>query len=227
MTTHILVVQDDAARTGPIAPALDAAGYRVTTIADGQAAIVRSDDLDPDLILLDLGLPDIGGSEIVQNIRMRSDVPIILISGRDQEGEKIAAIDEGADDFLTAPFEIGELLARIRVSERRRARAIAAMASFQSGRLAIDFRRRQVVVDGESVRLSPKEYALLALLACSAGEVVGHRRLLAAGWGQGATDTQYLRVYIGLLRQKVEEDPADPRLILTEPGIGYRLASAH
>lgn len=224
MTIHVLLVQDDAALAAGVAPVLDAAGFRVTRVGDGQEAIAGAGDLDPDVILLGLGLPDIGGGEVVHHIRQRSDVPIILMSGRDQEGEKIAALDEGADDFVTTPFDPGELLARIRVSERRRARATAAPASFGNGRLRVDVRQRRVVVEGERVRLSPKEFALLAVLIGHAGEPVGHRRLLAAGWGPAATDTQYLRVYIGLLRQKIEEDPADPRLILTEPGTGYRLA---
>ena len=224
MTIHVLVVQDDADQMAVLMPALDAAGYRVTAVTDGEGAIRRAGDLEPDVILLDLDLPDIGGKGVVEHLRMRSDVPIIVMSAGGREGEQIAALDEGADDFVTTPFDPGELLTRIRASERRRMRLLSSPVMFESGRLKIDFRRRRVIVDGDSVRLSPKEYALLTLLACHAGEVVGHRRLLAAGWGAAAADTQYLRVYIGLLRQKIEEDPADPRLILTEPGIGYSLA---
>jgi two-component system KDP operon response regulator KdpE len=153
-------------------------------------------------------------------------VPIIVISARHQEAEKIAALDAGADDYVDKPFEIGELMARIRAAVRRKSSLMAEPAQYSAGELAIDFAARRVTLAGEPVKLSPKEYDLLRTLALSAGQVVTHKRLLAAGWGEGAADTQYLRVYIGLLRQKIEEDPGDPRLLLTEPGVGYRLIAS-
>lgn len=179
----------------------------------------------PDVILLDLGLPDIDGKQVIAILRSTGDTPIIVISARHQEAEKIAALDEGADDYVDKPFEIGELMARIRVALRRRP-GLADTGHFRSGPLSIDFDKRMVRIEGETVRLSPKEYALLVTLARSGGQVVTHKRLLAAGWANDAADTQYLRVYVGLLRQKIEADPADPQLLLTEPGVGYRLVVA-
>lgn len=221
MTAHILLVGDE-----PALPArLAAAGYRVTMAPDSRAAIGSARRAAPDVVLLDLERLGMDGRAIVQAIRMESDAPMILLSARGREAEKVAALEEGADDYVDAPFEDGELITRLRLAEWRRLRhRPAGPDGFTAGRLFIDFAARRVSVDGRRIRLSPKEYALLRLLARSAGAVVEHRALLAAGWGPSATDTQYLRVYVGMLRQKIEEDPADPRLILTEPGIGYRLA---
>jgi two-component system KDP operon response regulator KdpE len=225
LTAHVLLVDDEPALAAVLEPVLGAAGYRVTIATDARGAIRLAREIEPDIVLLDLGLPDLDGKEVIHQIRNRSDVPIIVISARHQEGEKIAALDEGADDYVNKPFEIGELLARIRVSERRRTRAFANASTYAAGGLTVDFPSRRVSLGDEPVRLSPKEYDLLQLLAHYAGQVVTHKRLLAAGWGPGATDTQYLRVYVGLLRQKIEEDPSDPKLLLTEPGVGYRLVS--
>jgi len=168
-------------------------------------------------------LPDIDGKSLLQRIRLDQDVPIIVVSARHQEAEKIAALDEGADDYVNKPFEIGELMARIRAAVRRHSLSKADASTYSAGGLTIDFPTRRVTLSGEPVKLSPKEYDLLQTLARKAGQVVTHKRLLAAGWGAEATDTQYLRVYIGLLRQKIEQDPSDPCLLLTEPGVGYRL----
>ncbi|AYJ86792.1 DNA-binding response regulator [Sphingomonas paeninsulae] len=220
---HILIVDDEPSLLAVLEPVLCAAGYRVTTAINGRAALVADDTYAPDLILLDLGLPDLDGKKIIQRLRLRRDVPIIVISARHQESEKIAALDEGADDYVDKPFEIGELMARIRASFRRRSAMNAETNNYQAGPLAIDYASSLVTIDGQTVKLSPKEHDLLVTLARSAGQVVTHKRLLAAGWPDGTADTQYLRVYIGLLRQKIEEDPGDPRLILTEPGVGYRL----
>ena len=220
---HILLIDDEAALTGVLRPVLTAAGHAVTVAATAAEGITGVDELDPDVILLDLGLPDADGKTVIRALRIKRDTPIIVISARHQEGEKIAALDEGADDYVDKPFDIGELMARIRVALRR-ARGTEAATRYQAGPLAIDFEMRQVTLDGETLRLSPKEYDLLLALARHAGRVVTHRRLLAAGWGADSADTQYLRVYIGLLRQKIESDPGDPRLLLTEPGVGYRLA---
>ena len=220
---HILLIDDEAALTGVLRPVLTAAGHAVTVAATAAEGITGVDELDPDVILLDLGLPDADGKTVIRALRIKRDTPIIVISARHQEGEKIAALDEGADDYVDKPFDIGELMARIRVALRR-TRGTEAATRYQAGPLAIDFEMRQVTLDGETLRLSPKEYDLLLALARHAGRVVTHRRLLAAGWGADSADTQYLRVYIGLLRQKIESDPGDPKLLLTEPGVGYRLA---
>ena len=220
---HILLIDDEAALTGVLRPVLTAAGHAVTVAATAAEGITGVDELDPDVILLDLGLPDADGKTVIRALRIKRDTPIIVISARHQEGEKIAALDEGADDYVDKPFDIGELMARIRVALRR-TRGTEAATRYQAGPLAIDFEMRQVTLDGETLRLSPKEYDLLLALARHAGRVVTHKRLLAAGWGADSADTQYLRVYIGLLRQKIESDPGDPKLLLTEPGVGYRLA---
>ena len=220
---HILLVDDEVALTGVLRPVLCAAGHEVTIAASGGEAVRQADLLLPDVILLDLGLPDQDGKAVIHTIRIKHDIPIIVISARHQESEKIAALDEGADDYVDKPFEIGELMARIRVVLRRKPGAEAA-TRYRSGPLSIDFETRQVELGGEALKLSPKEYDLLLALARNAGRVVTHKRLLAAGWGADSADTQYLRVYMGLLRQKIEEDPSDPRLLLTESGVGYRIA---
>lgn len=220
MTAHILLVGDEPA----LSALLGAAGYRVTIVAEPDQAAASALDIQPDIVLLDCALADLDARALVHAIRQESDVPIIILSGRDREEEKIAALDEGADDYVDMPCDKREILSRIRVAERRRGRLPATPGPFKAGALAIDFGSRRVTVAGRTVRLSPKEYALLRVLARQAGDVVGHRRLLAAGWGPAAADTQYLRVYIGLLRQKIEDDPSDPQIVLTEPGIGYRLA---
>ncbi len=225
MTDHILVVDDEPSLIGVLEPVLRATGYKVTSATTGRRALDLVDKMEPDVILLDLGLPDMDGKEVICSIREQSDIPIIIISARHQEAEKIAALDEGADDNVNKPFEIGELMARIRAALRRRSNQRTGNKVYKSGLLEIDFPARRVMLGSEPVKLSPKEYDLLTVLARSAGQVVTHKRLLAAGWGQEATDTQYLRVYIGLLRQKIEEDPSDPRLLLTESGVGYRLVA--
>ncbi|HLL21205.1 MAG TPA: response regulator transcription factor [Kofleriaceae bacterium] len=220
---RILLVDDEPSLVSVLRPVLTAAGYEVDVATTGSDAI-RDVTSEPDVLLLDLGLPDIDGKEVISAVRKTSDVPIIVISARHQEAEKIAALDEGGDDFVSKPFEIGELMARVRAAIRRRTNAREQVTRFEVADLVIDLAWRRVTLMGETIRLSPKEYALLSELAQSAGQVVTHKRLLAAGWGSGATDMQYLRVYIGLLRQKIEEDPAEPRYILTESGVGYRLA---
>ena len=225
-SAHILIVDDEPSLIAVLEPVLGAAGYSVTTAMNGGGALAGIESGEPDVILLDLGLPDMDGKDVISAIRMRSDVPVIVISARHQEAEKIAALDEGADDYVDKPFEIGELMARIRAAVRRHSNLRTDVTTCTTGPLVIDFPARQVTLAGETVKLSPKEYDLLQALARNAGQVVTHKRLLAAGWGMDATDTQYLRVYIGLLRQKIEGDPADPQLLLTEPGVGYRLVAA-
>jgi len=220
---QILLVDDEPGIVASLRPALKAAGLEVKVARDGAEAIASITLDENDIILLDLGLPDMDGKDVIRRIRDSTSAPIIVISARHQESEKIAALDVGADDYIDKPFALGELLARIRVALRRAERKVARPTSFESPDLAIDFANRSVTLRGEALKLSPKEYNLLVTLAESAGQVVTQRRLLAAGWGRSDTDTQYLRTYIGLLRNKVELNPSDPQLIQTEPGVGYRL----
>lgn len=221
---RLLYVEDNARLAENTSASLRRSGFVVDAVTTGEDALHAARSYAYDAIVLDLGLPDIDGKQVIGRIRASSDVPIIVVSARHQEGEKIAALDEGADDYVNKPFEIGELMARVRAALRRRDSVQRKPAEFRAGPLAINMPARRVTLSGEVIKLSPKEYALLTTLAESAGQVVTHKRLLAAGWGDGAADTQYLRVYMGLLRQKLEEDPAEPRLILTEAGVGYRLA---
>lgn len=223
MIGHVLLVDDEPALVSVLQPVLRAEGCAVTVANDGNGAISGVIAHDPDVVLLDLGLPDMDGKAVIRTIRDSSRVPIIVISARHQETEKIAALDEGADDYVNKPFEIGELMARIRAAVRRAKVSQTNGAVFESGPLRIDFAARTVMLMGQQVKLSPKEYLLLHALARNAGQVVTHKRLLAAGWGTEKTDAQYLRIYIGLLRQKIEADPSDPELVVTEPGVGYRL----
>lgn len=220
----ILVVDDEPSLVAVLKPVLEAEGYDVRIAVDGATALATVARSGVDVVLLDLGLPDMDGKQVIARLRQTSDVPIIVVSARHQEAEKIAALDEGADDYVNKPFEIGELMARVRAALRRRQTVERRPVELRTGPLAINLPARRVTLSGEVIKLSPKEYALLTTLAESVGQVVTHKRLLAAGWGDGAADTQYLRVYMGLLRQKLEEDAAEPRLILTEAGVGYRLA---
>ncbi|WP_068080017.1 response regulator transcription factor [Novosphingobium rosa] len=220
---HILLVDDEPAIVNALRPVLKAVGHAVTVASDGTAALASFALEEPDVVLLDLGLPDMDGKDVIRAIRATSTTPIIVISARHQEGEKIAALDEGADDYVDKPFVLGELLARVRSSLRRREALVKPLETFDAAPLHIDFATRVVTLRGETLRLSPKEYNLLRTLAQSAGQVVTQRRLLAAGWGRSEADPQYLRVYMGMLRQKLEENPSEPTLIVTEPGVGYRL----
>lgn len=220
----ILVIDDEPQMHRFLKPALEAAGYaveRADTAAEGlRLAAARA----PDAVLLDLGLPDLDGQDVLKRLRAFSSVPVIVLSARDRESEKIAALDSGADDYVEKPFGVGELLARIRAAMRHRLAEQGHGTVFESGPLAIDFERRLVRAEGETVALSPREYALLDLLARNAGRVMTHRQLLTAVWGPAhTTDLQYLRVYVGHLRQKL--GPAG-RLLVTEPGVGYRLEEA-
>jgi len=222
----ILVIEDEAPLRRYLRATLQAFGYRVeeaATGAEGRNLLVR---LDPAVVLLDLGLPDGDGLELAREIRGWSRVPIIIVSARGKEEDKIAALDLGADDYLTKPFGSGELLARIRVALRHSADSAGAPLEpvVAVGPLRMDFAAREVFLDGEPVHLSPNEYGLLAALVRHAGKVLTHRQLLEEVWG-GVASAQptYLRVYMASLRKKLEPDPARPRLLLTEPGVGYRL----
>ena len=224
---RILVVDDEPQIQRFLHPSLVVSGYEVLTALTGHQAL-RSLAADrPDAVLLDLGLPDMDGKFVIEEIRRRSDIPIIVLSARDREAEKIAALDLGADDYLNKPFGIGELLASLRSMFRRRpSRAIEAGGTYSVGPIEIDTASHQVKRGGVVVHLTPKEFELLALLMRHAGRVLTHRQLLTEVWGPAhGADTQYLRVFIGQLRQKLEADPAEPKLIITEPGIGYRGAT--
>jgi two-component system KDP operon response regulator KdpE len=179
----------------------------------------------PDVVVLDLGLPDGDGKDVIRQVRQWSDVPIVVLSAREREAEKVEALDLGADDFVNKPFGVGELMARLRTALRHRAQHQGETAVLRIGAVEIDTLRHRVTRGGSDIKLTPKEFELLACLARHAGKVMTHRQILTAVWGPAhAQDTQYLRVYVGQLRQKVEEDSDDPKIILTELGIGYRIA---
>ena len=195
--------------------------FEAGTAGDGLADLAAR---RPDLVILDLGLPDRNGIEVVRDLRSWSDVPVIILSARSNEDDKIAALDAGADDYLTKPFGVGELLARVRAQLRRRSRTGEdASPIFRFGEVEADLSRRTVARRGEPVRLTPIEYRLLTVLITHASKVLTHRQLLKEVWGPGRIEhSHYLRIYVGHLRQKLEDDPAQPRHILTETGIGYR-----
>ena len=199
-------------------------GYRVIEAATGEDGLREAATRTPDAILLDLGLPDLDGVEVTRRLREWSTVPVIVLSARGQESDKIEALDAGADDYLTKPFGIGELLARLRVALRHARAGAAAEPVFESGDLRVDLGTRRVFSRGEEVRLTRTEYKLLALLVQHAGKVLTHRQLLKDVWGPGSVgESHYLRVYMGQLRHKLEADPARPRHLVTEIGVGYRL----
>ena len=217
---RVLVIDDEPQIHRFLRPALEAAGYEVERAVRGDEGLRLAASRAPELVLLDLGLPDMDGLLVLARLRGFSQLPIIVISARDREAEKIAALDLGADDYLEKPFGVGELLARMRAALRHRLASQGVRELFRAGPIEVDLVRRIVRVGGEAVQLSPREYALLALLVQNAGLVLTHRQLLTAIWGPAHThDVQYLRVYIGHLRQKLGEFP----LISTEPGVGYRL----
>jgi two-component system, OmpR family, KDP operon response regulator KdpE len=224
-STRVLVIDDEPAIHRFLTPALLANDYEVLRADTGGEALRRIAADAPDLIVLDLGLPDIDGKDVIGRVREWSDVPIVVLSAREREAEKISALDRGADDFVNKPFGVGELMARLRAALRHRMQRSGETPVVRIGGLEIDVPRRRVSRDGQEVRLTPKEFELLAFLARFAGKVVTHKQVLNAVWGPAhADDTQYLRVYVGQLRQKIEPDPSEPSVVLTEPGIGYRLA---
>ncbi len=222
----VLIVDDEAAILKFLRPALEANGYDVMstgTVADAKRLIALS---APDLVVLDLGLPDGDGKDVIKSVREWSDTPIIVLSARDREAEKISALDLGADDYVNKPFGVGELLARVRTATRHRMKRHDETAVLRIGDLEIDNVRHRVLRAGAEIKLTPKEFELLSFLARHAGKVITHRQILTAVWGPAHNeDTQYLRVYVGQLRQKIEAQPDDPQFILTEPGIGYRMNS--
>ncbi len=222
----VLVVEDEPQLMRFLRVTLPTHGYRLAEAATGRQALVEASTRVPDLVLLDLGLPDLDGTEVTRRLREWSAVPIVVISARGQEHDKVEALDAGADDYLTKPFGIAELLARMRVALRHAARRSDAAAEtvVEAGDLRIDLGARIVYKQGEEVRLTRTEYRLVAALAQQAGKVLTHRQLLREVWGPGSVEeTQYLRVYMAQLRHKLEDDPARPRYLLTETGVGYRL----
>ncbi len=220
---RVLVVDDEPQIRRLLHVALTAHGYMVKEATCGQEALQQVAVNHTDLIILDLGLPDLDGKEVVRRLREWSQVPVIILTVRDQESDKIKALDTGADDYLTKPFSMGELLARMRAALRRsEPKSQEPILTF--GRMAIDRERRVVTVDGQEVKLTPTEYAILQTLAHHAGRVITTRQLLREIWGPGyENETHYLRVYIGQLRRKLEENPSQPEHLLTESGVGYRL----
>ena len=223
---RLLLVDDEPQIVRALTPALAAAGRLDHEAFSGEAALAQLAAEPCDLVILDLGLPDMDGKDVIARIREWSEAPIIVLSARDLENEKIAALDMGADDYVNKPVGVGELLARIRASLRGRERRFASQARCRFGDLEIDFARRLVTLQGDEVKLTPREYDLLRTLARHAGRVVTHRQVITAVWGAGAqVDAQFVRVLIAQLRQKLEAEPSAPQIVLTEPGVGYRLQS--
>jgi len=229
MTEHeplVLVVEDELQMRRFLRASMSAHGYRVAEAATASDAVAMATSRNPEVILLDLGLPDGDGIELTRQLRGWSRVPIIIISARGRDDDKVAALDAGADDYLTKPFAVNELLARVRVALRhaREAGATRQESALEFGTLRIDLVRREVTVSGREVHLTPIEYNLLVLLARNAGRVLTHRQIIREVWGAAYSgQTHYVRVYMAELRKKIEQDPARPRLLVTEPGVGYRL----
>ena len=222
----VLMVEDEPQMLRFLRASLETHGYRWLEATTGEQGLAEASSRNPDVILLDLGLPDLDGLEVTRRLRAWTTTPIIVISARGQEEDKIKALDEGADDYLTKPFSVGELLARIRVALRHVATAVSGRQelAFEIGELRVDLARREVFLNDAEVHLTPTEYRLLTLLVRHAGRVVTHRQLLKEVWGPPFVEhTQYLRVFMGQLRHKLERDPARPRFLVNEPGVGYRL----
>jgi len=224
----VLVVEDEPQMRRFLRASLTSHGYQLCEAATAAEAIALATNRNPEMVLLDLGLPDEDGVDLTRRLREWSRVPIIVISARGREADKVAVLDAGADDYLTKPFGVGELLARMRVALRHAQQAAGTEAPIiEIGPLRIDLARREVKLDDAEVHLTPIEYRLLALLAQNAGRVLTHGQILKEVWGPGHTgETHYLRVYMAQLRRKIEVEPARPRLLQTEPGVGYRMREA-
>lgn len=224
----ILLIEDEQQMRRFLRITLQSQGYRVIEASTANEAMLQAASRNPDIVLLDLGLPDMDGLEVTKRLREWTRTPIIVISAREQEQDKVKALDAGADDYLTKPFNANELLARIRVASRHslRTRSGRPEPVFAFGSIRVDLSLRQVFLDDKEVHLTPLEYKLLMVLIRHAGKVVTHRQLLTDVWGQAHTnEVQYLRVYMTQLRHKLEKDPARPRFFMNEPGVGYRLKS--
>ncbi|WP_019644897.1 response regulator [Novispirillum itersonii] len=223
MNAHLLVIDDEPQIRRFLGISLTANGYRVSEADGATSGITAARDLKPDLVVLDLGLPDGDGQDVISAIRSFSDCPILILSVRADEFDKVEALDRGANDYMVKPFGIAELMARLRALLRSRSPG-PSNDSLSLGPVSLSMTRRVIRRDGEEIHLSKREWDLLACLAAAPDHVLTHRHLLRSVWGPAhVEDTAYLRVYIGQLRQKLEEDPANPRFLLTEPGIGYRL----
>ncbi len=219
----VLVVDDELQMRRLLRVCLEGNGYRVLEAASGAQALTEAAQRKPEVVVLDLGLPDMDGVSVLKRIREWSRVPVVVLSVRDREEDKISALDNGADDYVTKPFATGELLARLRVAQRH-AIPVSETSVFRSGGLEVDMAARLVRLDGKEIKLTATEYSLLRMLVQHAGKVLTHRQLLREVWGPNYEgQTQYLRVYIAHLREKLEANPASPSLISTEPGVGYRL----
>ncbi len=230
MSLGVLLVEDDPELRRTLQAALQVEGYRVLTAAslsEGMALLANAADA-VDLVVLDLGLPDGDGEALLAALRRRRGTPLLVISARHEDGQKIRLLDAGADDYLVKPFGIGELLARLRVAARHRGTTLQPAATrYERQGLVVDVAAHRVVLHGQALHLTPTEFKLLARLVRSAGQVVTHRQLLADVWGSEYTEhTHYLRLYMAQLRAKLEAEPADPQRLLTEPGVGYRLVEA-
>ncbi|HEY3662089.1 MAG TPA: response regulator [Chthoniobacterales bacterium] len=220
----VVIIDDEKQIRRLLRLALEAAGHQVHEAETGEAGLLEIVQRRPDVVLLDLGLPDMEGVEVLRRLREWSNVPVLILSVRDEAAEKVEALDAGADDYVSKPFDTAELLARMRVLQRRTL-AETGDAVFTEGALSVDFAARQVHLDGREVKLTPTEYSLLRVLVQHAGKVVTHRQLLRTVWGEKAeSQAQYLRVYVTHLRKKLETDRDQPPLIKTEVGIGYRLS---
>ena len=238
MTLRVLLVEDDRELRQTLRDALTIEGHEVLTAAslsEGMALVAHAgrpgqtaDDAGMDLVVLDLGLPDGDGEALLAALRRRHSIPVLVISARQAEGQKIRLLDAGADDYLVKPFSIGELLARMRVALRHRGTTVqAALTQYRHAGVMVDLATQRVRRDGQAVHLTPTEFKLLARLVRSAGQVVTHRQLLSDVWGADFVEhTHYLRLYMGQLRAKLETDSAEPALLLTEPGVGYRLVES-
>jgi len=223
---NLLAIEDDPQIRRFLAAALEAHGHQLATAGTGAEGLRLAAARQPDIVIVDLGLPDISGLDVIRRLREWYTRPILVLSARSQESDKVAALDLGADDYLTKPFGIGELMARLRVAQRHLAgREGKPEPRIELGPLVIDLAARRVLRDGADVHLTPIEYDLLALLARHQGKVLTHRQLLREVWGAGHVESpHYLRIYMRSLRQKIEPEPAQPRYLLTEVGVGYRLA---
>jgi two-component system, OmpR family, KDP operon response regulator KdpE len=220
----VLVIEDEAQMRRFLRASLASNGYHVIEAENGTDGLAQAATRNPDLVLLDLGLPDLDGLVVTERMREWAKMPIIVLSARGKEEDKVKALDAGADDYLTKPFGVAELMARIRVALRHVSRSESGATRFTMGNVQVDLARRQVIKDDTEVHLTPIEYKLLTTLIKHEGRVITHRQLLKEVWGPSSSEqTQYLRVYMGQLRHKLEDNPSRPQFLTTEPGVGYRL----
>jgi two-component system KDP operon response regulator KdpE len=220
---RVLVIDDEPQIRRALRTSLEAHGYEVAAVGTGEEGVIAAAEQAPDLVLLDLGLPDLEGTEVIRRIRTFSEVPVIVLSVREGQSDKVAALDAGADDYVTKPFAMGELLARARAALRRVMPEQPAQPTLLYAGLEVDLARRLVTRDGEALHLTPTEYGLLEAFVSNPGKLLTHQWLLRKVWGQGyGTETTYLRTYVRALRKKLDDDASAPALIVTEPGVGYR-----